>query len=142
MVKADERQPGGPLKSSGNTGWRPWQDAGLTGRWIPDVEVLEKNGKLVVRADLPGMSKDDVKAEVVGNDLVIEGERKAETEKEENGYCTSERSYGAFRRCLTLPAGVDPDKATASFKNGVLEVTMPAPKRQERYGRKLDITAP
>ncbi len=117
---------------------RLWRDLEFSGQWIPTVEMLEKKGTLVVRADLPGLSKDDVKVEIIDNDLVIEGERKTETDKEEDGYYTSERSYGSFRRCLALPYGVNADEATATFSGGVLEVTMPARQHQEPHGHRLD----
>lgn len=118
---------------------RQWQDLDFGGQWAPAIEVLQRNGKLVVRADLPGMSKDDVKVEVVDDNLIVEGERKAETEKEEDGVYTSERSYGSFRRCLALPEGAKPDKATAKFKNGVLEIAIPTPKPPKKRGRRLTI---
>jgi HSP20 family protein len=102
------------------------------------VEVFEREGTLVVRADLPGLSKDDVRVEVTDEALVIEGERRAEHEEQQGGMFHSERHYGRFRRQIPLPEGVNADQATASFKDGVLEVAMPAPQRQTR-GRRIDI---
>lgn len=119
---------------------RPWHDFEFDGAWLPDIEVFEKKKNLVVRADVPGMSKDDITVTVGADTLTIEGERKLDEEERAEGYYRSERAYGRFHRCLGLPAGVDPDKATASFKDGVLEVTMPAPPALAgKKGHRLDI---
>src|ERR1044071_2623860 len=79
------------------------------GLWLPQVEMFERDDELVVRADLPGLKKDDVKVEVVDNGITIEGERKKENEVKGEGYYRSERSYGKFYRRLPLPDGVDPE---------------------------------
>src|SRR5215471_2621983 len=93
----------------------------------PEVEIFERNGKLVVRADLPGLTKDDVKVDIAEDAIVLEGERKYEHEEKEEGLYRSERSYGQFRRQIPLPEGTKTDTANATFKNGVLEITMDAP---------------
>lgn len=108
-------------------------------RWTPSIEAFERKGEFVVRADLPGMSKDNVKVEVSDGELVIQGERTEEKEQKEKGYYASERSYGAFYRALPLPDGVKADDAKATFKDGVLEIVMPAAKLPERHGRQLEI---
>lgn len=118
---------------------RPWRDSAFHGAWLPDIEVFEKKGNLVVRADVPGMTKDDVTVTIADETLTIEGERKLDETDKGEGYYRSERAYGQFHRCLGLPDGVDAEKATASFKDGVLEVTMPAPAPTEKQGRRLDI---
>ena len=97
-----------------------------TERFSPQVDIFERDGKLVVRADLPGMSKDDVKVELTEDAVVIDGERKYEHEENEGGVYRSERSYGHFHREIPLPEGVKTENATANFKNGVLEVTLDA----------------
>ena len=107
-------------------------------RWLPDVEVFEKEGLLLVRIDLPGLTKEDVKVEITDEVLTIEGERKHEREEKDEGYFRSERSYGTFFRSIALPQGVDAAKARATFTNGVLEVTMPVPERKAS-GRTLPI---
>jgi HSP20 family protein len=96
-------------------------------RFSPDVDMYERDGKLVITADLPGLKKDDLKVEVTEDAVLIEGERKYEHEESEEGLYRSERSYGHFRRRISLPEGVKTDTATANFKNGVLEVTLEAP---------------
>ena len=110
--------------------------------WGPDVDVFEKKGQLVVRADLPGLSKEDVKVEITDTELTIEGERQSEKEEEKDGYYRSERSYGSFRRTIPLPEGVKTDRAKATCKDGVLEVTMPTGSpRKKKSGRRLQIKA-
>ena len=106
--------------------------------WMPQVEVLQNNGQFTVRADLPGMTKDDIKVELANDMLTISGERKAEKEEKREGFYRSERSYGTFYRQLPLPEGAMSEKAEAIFTNGVLEVTMPAPK-VEPATRKLEV---
>ena len=108
--------------------------------WSPAVEVFHRNNELVVRADLPGLSKDDVKVEVTQDGLTIQGERKQEHEEESEGVYRSERSYGSFYRMIPLPESAMTDQAKARFKDGVLEVTMPAPSDQATGGRRLEIT--
>lgn len=107
--------------------------------WSPDVEVQERGGKLLVRVDLPGMAREDVKVEVTAETLTIEGERKQTVEKEEKGYYRSERSYGRFSRTIPLPEGVDANTAKAEFKNGVLEVSMILQTVTPTPARKLEI---
>jgi len=109
------------------------------GLWAPQIEMLERNGELVVRADLPGLTKDDVKVELTDNAITIEGERKGEHEEKGEGYYRSERSYGKFYRRLPVPDGVNVNQANATFNNGVLEITMPAPKHVEQRARRLEI---
>lgn len=108
------------------------------GGWSPQVEVFERDGKLVVRADLPGVSKDDIKVEVTGDAITIEGERHQEHEEQGEGYYRCEMSHGGFYRQIPLPEGINADEADATFRDGVLEITMPAPARQTR-GRRLEI---
>lgn len=106
--------------------------------WSPDVELFERDGQLVVRADLPGLTKDDVKVEVTGNAINLSGERRSEHEEKAEGYYRSECSYGSFYRSIPLPQGVNADDANATFNNGVLEITMAAPQLKSR-GRQLEI---
>ena len=119
-----------------------WSGAfGDSGRgvWSPQVEVFEREDRLVVRADLPGLTKDDVKVEVADGALSISGERRQEHEEKREGFYRSERSYGSFYRRIPLPEGASADDATATFNNGVLEITLQAPQRQSR-SRRLEIT--
>lgn len=106
--------------------------------WSPDLEVFERKGQFVVRADLPGLTKDDVKLNVENGVLTIQGERKQEVETTDDGWYRSERSYGAFYRTLPLPDGVKSDQINATFKNGVLEIVMPLPV-VEKKAKAIDI---
>jgi len=112
-----------------------------TVEWVPRIEVLQNNGQLTVRADLPGLTKDDVKVELTDDMLTISGERKEEKEEKREGFYRSERSYGSFYREIPLPEGAKTEDAAATFRNGVLEITMPAPK-VETSTRKLEIKEP
>jgi HSP20 family protein len=94
--------------------------------YLPEVDIVERDGKLIVRADLPGMTRDDVTVDITENTVVIEGERKYEHEANESGIYRTERSYGRFRREIPLPEGVQTENATAKFKDGVLEVAVDA----------------
>lgn len=96
------------------------------GEWYPAVECYMRDGKFVVHADLPGIDPKDVDVSIAGNLLTIKGERKAEWEKKKEGYMFHEAAYGSFERTLTLPEGVKSDQVHATYKNGVLELTMPA----------------
>jgi HSP20 family protein len=110
---------------------------GGTRRWIPAMDLVEKDDRLVLKADLPGISEDDVEIEFRDNVLTISGERRAEQEQEEEGYRRVEREYGSFSRSLTLPQGVDADSVEARFDNGVLEVSIPKP--EERKPKRVQI---
>jgi HSP20 family protein len=106
--------------------------------FAPPIEVLERDGHLMVRAELPGLTKDDVHVEVTDEALTIEGERRAEHEERQGGFFRSERRYGTFRRHIPLPEGVNAEQVTATFKDGILEIAMPAPQQQAR-GRRIEI---
>jgi HSP20 family protein len=108
---------------------------GSESRFSPDLEILERDGKLLVRADLPGLSKDDVHVDVSDHSITIEGERKSEHETNEEGVYTCERSYGHFHREIPLPEGVKTDTAKANFKNGTLEITLDAPEAAKNRRR-------
>ncbi len=115
---------------SGN-GWTPR-------RWIPAMDLVDGGQEFVLRADLPGVTEDDVKIELEENVLTISGERKSERDERKEGYYRVERSSGSFSRSLTLPEGVDAEAIAASFENGVLEVRIPKP--ESPSPRKVAIT--
>ena len=93
--------------------------------WSPTSDVIETKDEIVIKAELPGIDEKAVDIEIEAGVLTIKGERKAEQETEEKGYRRVERSYGSFLRAFTLPANVDPEKITAGFANGLLEVHLP-----------------
>jgi HSP20 family protein len=106
-------------------------------RWLPAMDLVEADGSYVLRADLPGLSQDDVSIELNERVLTISGERKSEHESSTDGYRRVERAFGSFKRSVTLPEGVDAEAITAGFEHGVLEVTIPKP--AARVPRKIEI---
>jgi HSP20 family protein len=93
--------------------------------WAPRLEAYAKDGDLVLHADLPGVSLEDVDITLDGNVLTISGERKVTTQQEGVSYILNELPYGAFRRSVAVPEGVDADSIKARFQHGVLEVILP-----------------
>jgi HSP20 family protein len=121
--------------------WQPaplWS-ASAAGLWAPDVDVYQKDDQLIIKADLPGLRKEEVSVEIADDTVTIQGERKTERQEDREGYFRSERSYGSFCRVIPLPEGAMTDQAKANFHDGVLEVTLPAPP-QATKSRKLEIT--
>jgi HSP20 family protein len=109
--------------------------------WLPMVEIVEKPTELVLKAELPGMTKDDVEVLYEDDVLVIRGEKKEEKfeENDERRYHLWERTYGAFRRAFTLPRIIDPARITADFKDGILTVTMPKSEKEKARGQRIEI---
>jgi len=91
----------------------------------PALDVYDEKDDLIVKAEIPGLSKEDIDVTIEGNTLTIKGEKKKEEETKEENYYRCERSFGAFSRSIDLPAEVKTDKVNASFKDGVLEIRMP-----------------
>ena len=110
--------------------------------WAPELEMSEKEGKLQVRLDLPGLKKEDVKVDITDDALVVQGERRQEEEKEELGYYRSERSYGRFFRSVPLPEGAKPETAKATFADGVLEIVMATGTPPAPAARRVEIGEP
>jgi HSP20 family protein len=110
--------------------------------WAPAIEVFEKDKKLFVRAELPGLTKEDVKIDVTDELLTIQGERKEEKEEKAKDYIRTERFYGTFYRQIALPEGAKPEVAKATFKNGVLEIELPIEVKKPVAGRRLPIEEP
>jgi HSP20 family protein len=104
----------------------------------PIMESFIRNGELVVRADLPGIDPKKVELAVEGNRLLMRGEREAKEEHKEKDYLYREVAYGRFERAIDLPAGVDTESIKATYHDGILEITMKAPK--ELVAKKVPIT--
>ena len=111
---------------------------GASSMWSPHVEVMERDGKLVIQADLPGIKREDVNVEIEQDAVVIQGHRHQEQTSDQSGYYRSERSYGSFYRTIALPEGTNADSASATFRDGVLKIELDAPRGQQR-GRALEI---
>jgi HSP20 family protein len=141
--------------------WDPWRDFGslqerinrmfddtirsaatgdeelATGAWSPAVDIHETDDSFVVSADLPGLKKDDIQINVEDNTLTIKGEKKFEEKVPRDKYIRVERSYGTFVRSFSLPQNVDSTKIKATFKDGVLDLTLP--KREEARPKKIAV---
>ena len=109
----------------------------LDGTWTPAVDIFENRDNILVKAEIPGMEKEDLDVTVKDNVLVIKGEKKKESEVKEEGGVRSERYYGYFNRTLPLPAYVDAANVKATYKNGVLELTLP--KKEEAKSKQIKV---
>ncbi|MEO0019403.1 MAG: Hsp20/alpha crystallin family protein [candidate division WOR-3 bacterium] len=107
--------------------------------WAPPLDIEENDDSIVVRVELPGMNKEDIKVSLSGDTLTISGERKQESERKGKTYYRVERAYGKFQRTVTLPAEVEGDKAKASYKAGVLELVLP--KSEKSKAKEITIVA-
>jgi len=107
--------------------------------WTPAVDIFEDKDKYIVKAELPGMRKEDIDVSLDGNTLIISGERKQEEEKREGENYRSERFFGRFQRSVTLPTDVQGGKIEASYKDGVLTVTLP--KSEEAKPKQIPVKA-
>jgi HSP20 family protein len=121
--------------------WPSFRTQGVSeaATWFPEVDVFEKDNRLVTKVDLPGMKKEDVKVEVTDGHLAISGERKSESEEKKERFYRSEREYGSFYRAVPLPEGVKLEDVKATFSDGVLEVSVPLPAQPEAKVRKVEI---
>jgi HSP20 family protein len=112
---------------------------GQSGMWSPPIEVRERNNQLEIAAELPGLNKDDVRVEFTDEGIIIEGEKKQETESDEGGVHRSERTYGRFYRMIPLPDGAKAEQAKAEFKDGVLNIRVPIQESQS-HKRQIPIS--
>jgi HSP20 family protein len=103
----------------------------------PAIDLYEEKDDIVVKAELPGLTKDDIQINIADHHLILKGEKKKDEEVKEKDYYRSERVYGAFTRALPLPAEINPEKVHATFKNGVLEVRLP--KSEEAKKKEISI---
>jgi HSP20 family protein len=145
LVRWDSSRELSSLQAEVNRLFQSFFDTPATGagngncrRWHPAMDLVETEDHFVLRADLPGVSEEDVKVEVEDNVLTVSGERRHEQEVAKGGYYRLERASGTFARTLTLPEGVDADAVEASFDKGVLEVRIPKP--AERKPRRVAIS--
>lgn len=105
----------------------------------PSVDIFEEGDNVVVKAELPGMKKEDIEVKLTENTVTISGEKKKEEKIEKKDYYRLERSYGSFCRAFSLPAEVQTDKAKAQFKDGILEVRIPKSEEAKKKEKKLMI---
>lgn len=109
----------------------------LSGQWAPAIDVYDSKDNIVVKADLPGLKKEDINVSVQDDVLIISGEKKQESEVKEKDYLRTERYQGIFHRSLRLPAQIDAAKVNASFKDGVLEIILG--KKEESKPKQISI---
>ena len=134
----------------GQLGWpRGWASSGRglmsqmarqMGDWMPAIDAFQRGNEFVIRAEVPGMTRQDLTVEVGDDSLTLHGERKREFEDDREGVFWSERSYGSFTRVIPLPPGAIGESAKATFNNGLLEIVMQAPSAETRRGRRIDIS--
>lgn len=110
------------------------------GMWAPRMDVFEKNSNLMIKAELPGVEKENIRVEMVEGDLIVHGERKSESEVKDGDYYRLERAYGSFRRRLPIPFEVKPEQVKANYKDGVLEIQIPRPAQAVREPKAIAIS--
>lgn len=119
----------------GDWGLRPFN----SGSFTPRVNVTEDNENLYVHAEIPGVDKNDIKINIVGDVLTISGEKKSEQKDEKKNYYRIERNYGGFSRSFTLPAEVVTDKIAAEYKDGVLNITLPKTEQAKVVEKQIEV---
>jgi HSP20 family protein len=118
-----------------------WRQGAASGLAVPAVDIVEKGDAYEVEAELPGMDEKDIDVKVVGGSLTITGEKKSRTEEKKQNYHLSERRYGSFVRSFPLPGGVDANAIAATFKKGVLTVTMPKTAEAKKPEKRISVKA-
>lgn len=111
----------------------------MSGQWMPSVDISENKDSIVLEAELPGLSPEDVNISIENNLLTIQGERKFEKKQDDGNFHRVERSYGSFTRSFTLPPTVSSENVDAQFENGVLRLSLA--KREEAKPRRIEIKA-
>ncbi|MGE3840381.1 MAG: Hsp20/alpha crystallin family protein [Vicinamibacterales bacterium] len=119
-------------------GRRPDDDLMMRGDWLPPVDIFEnEKGEIVLRAELPGLSKEDIDLRVENNTLTIRGERRKDIDVKDEKYHRVERTYGTFTRSFSVPNTVDAANVSADYKNGVLTVVLPV--KEEAKPRQIQV---
>ncbi|MBI3592713.1 MAG: Hsp20/alpha crystallin family protein [Nitrospirae bacterium] len=116
---------------------RIWPGRTEGGVVVPSIDMYDRKNEIVVKAELPGVNKEDIDLSITKDSLTLKGEIKREEEIKEEAYYISERSCGSFTRTITLPVEIDSEKAKASFKNGILELVLP--KKEEAKPKEIKI---
>lgn len=121
-----------------SSNYSPFEESTLLGgQWSPAIDIYDSKDSLLVKADLPGLTKDEIEISVRDNNLIIKGEKKKDTEIKEDNYYKTERFYGSFFRTLQLPMDVDANKVDAKYQDGVLSLTLP--KKEESLPKQIKI---
>ena len=121
------------------TGWPETRRGLLESEWAPSVDVAETDDEITVTAELPGVKQDEVDIAITDDVLTLKGEKKGGKEVKEKNYHRIERSYGSFQRSISLPSGVQADKAKAAYKDGILTITVPKTEEAKPKQIKIDV---
>ena len=121
------------------SGWPEPRKGLLEGEWTPSIDVAETNGDITVTAELPGVKQEEVDITIADDVLTLKGEKKEKKEVKEKNYHRIERSYGSFQRSVALPTGVQADKAKATYKDGILKITVPKVEEAKPKQIKIDV---
>ena len=116
-----------------------WENEFSLRNWAPSVDIYEEETEIVLKAEVPGLSKEDITVEVNEGLLTIKGEKKEEKEEKEKTYYRTERRYGSFQRSFYLPEGVNTEEIKASYKKGVLELRIPKVVEEKKEARKIEV---
>jgi len=111
----------------------------LGGQWAPAIDIHEEKDRIVVTADLPGLKKEDIEVSVQENNLLIKGEKKQEAADTKQGFLRRERFFGSFFRSIALPGTVDANSIQASYKDGVLSLSLPKKEEAKPKQIKIDV---
>jgi HSP20 family protein len=114
-----------------------WERFAAFEKGVPKVDVIERDAEVVVRAEVPGFEREDLEVSVTDRSVTVKGEHRQEKKEEQGEFFRSEISSGSFSRTVALPSDIDADRAEASFKNGILELTLPKLKQASR--RKVEV---
>lgn len=136
MANLSQWDPFGELYSIRDTVNRMF---GPRGGWQPMVDIIDRQDKLLLRADLPGLKRDDLEVTVDEDSVHLQGRVQAEEAEENQGYYRRERTYGAFSRVIPLNVPIKPEEARATYRDGLLEVVMPKAEQAKQRQRKLEI---
>ncbi len=126
-----------PFALAGPAWWPALREVG--GGIAPSIDIFEEGDDVVVKAELPGMKKEEIEVNLTDDSITISGEKKMEEKVEKKGYYRHERSYGSFARSFSLPSEVRADEAKAEFKEGVLEIRVPKTEEAKKKVRKVAI---
>lgn len=117
----------------------PWAEFAMEPIGAPSVDIYEEGEDIVLKAEIPGIKKEELDVNITDNTVTISGEKKKEEKVEKKDYYRVERSYGSFSRSIPLPAEVQTDKSTAKFKDGILEIRIPKTEEAKKKKRRLKI---
>jgi HSP20 family protein len=111
----------------------------LGGQWAPAIDIYDSKENILVKAELPGLKKDEIEVSIENDQLVIKGEKKKDNQVKEDDYVKTERFYGSFYRTIQLPSSVHTDKVNAAYKDGVLSLTLPKKEEAKPKQIKIDV---